>query len=136
MDQCNCIPMSISLRSAFMPHYFPHHSAAFACSKWLIILIVFRLAPLRVFVVIPALLYRFIHCPPFISFLSSLRVSLGILFSSLLGISLSSSCDLLSPFTHLFAPPSLYFSSFESAWAYCSARSWNLFPSLPFLSLL
>ena len=37
------------------------------------ILIVFRLASFRVFVVIPALLYRFIHCPPIylLSFLPS-----------------------------------------------------------------
>ena len=90
---------------------------------------------------------------PYLSFLSSLRVSLGILFSSLLGISLSSSFDHLSPLSliGLLLPfpsplpfstllslllPSLFFPSFESAWAYCSARSWEFFFSLLFISLL
>ena len=113
----------------------------------------FRLTSFRALFVFSTQLYRLLHCPSHISpFSPPFESAWGILFSSLLGISLSSSFDHLSPLSHslvgsslsllpflsrlslLFLSPSLYYLSFESAWAYCSARSWEFF-SLSALSL-
>ena len=146
--------MSILLHSAFMPHYFISSLRSFCLLK---VAHLFNCVSLNV---LSGFLCDFDSALsvtslslPYLSFLSSLRVSLGILFSSLLGISLSSSFDHLSPLSliGLLLPfpsplpfstllslllPSLFFPSFESAWAYCSARSWEFFFSLLFLSLL
>ena len=145
--------MSILLRSAFMPHYFIPPLRSFCLLKVAHLfncVSLTHLGPLRDF---DSALSVISLSLPYPSSLSSLRVSLGILFSSLLGISLSSSFDHLPPFTHWFAPPfpfsppfstllslllpSLFFPSFESAWAYCSARSRDFFSHLLFsLSLV
>ena len=154
LDHLNCITMSILLHSAFMPHYFISSLRSFCLLK---VAHLFNCVSLNI---LSGFLCDFDSALsvtslslPYLSFLSSLRVSLGILFSSLLGISLSSSFDPLCPLSliGLLLPfpsplpfstllslllPSLFFPSFESAWAYCSARSWEFFFSLLFLSLL
>ena len=126
--------MSILLHSAFMPHYFISSLRSFCLLK---VAHLFNCVSLNV---LSGSLCDFDSALsvtslslPYLSFLSSLRVS-------------------FSPLTHWFAPPfssplpfstllslllpSLFFPSFESAWAYCSARSWEFFLSLLFLSFL
>ena len=90
--------MSILLHSAFMPHYFISSLRSFCLLK---VAHLFNCVSLNI---LSGFLCDFDSALsvtslslPYLSFLSSLRVSLGILFSSLLGISLSSSFDHLSP---------------------------------------
>ena len=144
--------MSILLRSVFMPHSFIPSLRSFCLLK---VAHLFNCVSLTVLSGFLGDLYSALSVIslsfPYPSSLSSLRVSLGILFSSLLGISLSSSLDHLFPLAliGLFLPfpsplpfstllslllPSLFFPSFESAWAYCSARSLEFFSFLLFLS--
>ena len=120
--------MFISLHATLMSHHLLYHSAAFACSKWLIISNSLRCTFFLEFGVISDPRCRlfplsFLH---FFS-LSSFRVSLGILSSSLLGILLSvilPYCSLigfvLPALLSLLLDPlsscSFYLSSVESAW--------------------
>ena len=144
--------MSIWLRSVFMPHYFIPSLRSFCLLKVAHLFNCVSLTVLSGFLGdLDSALSVISLSFPYPSSLSSLRVSLGILFSSLLGISLSSSFDPLSPLSliGLLLPfpsplpfstllslllPSLFFPSFESAWAYCSARSLEFFSFLLFLS--
>ena len=145
--------MSIWSRLVFMPHYISPSLRSFCLLK------VAHLFDCVSLTVLSGLLGDLDSALSVISLsflfpssLYSLRVSLGILFSSLLGISLSSSSDPLSPLSliglllsfpsplpssTLLSPllPSLFFPSFESAWAYCSARSLAFSSFLLFLSL-
>ena len=145
--------MSIWSRSVFMPHYFIPSLRSFCLLKVAHLFNCVSLPVLSGFLGdLDSALSVISLSFPYPSFLSSLRVSLGILFSSLFGISLSSSFDPLSPLSlfGLLLPfpsplpfstllslrlPSLFFPSFESAWAYCSARSLEFFSFLLFLSL-
>ena len=129
-----------------MPHHLLSYSAAFACSRWLIISNSLRCTFFLELGVISDSRCRlfplsFLH---FFS-LSSFRVSLGILSSSLLGILLSiilPYCSLigfvlpalLSLLLGTLSSCSFYLSSVESAWTYCSARSPELYLFSVFLS--
>ena len=143
----NCITMFILLHATLMSHHLLYHSAAFACSKWLIFSNSLRCTFFRELGVISDFLCRlftlsFLH---FFS-LSSFRVSLGILSSSLLGILPSLILPSLVSLIR-FVPPSLLsflldtltscplcLSSVESAWTYCSARSPEFYLFSVFLS--
>ena len=145
--------MSIWSRSVFMPYYFIPSHRSFCLLKVAHLFNCVSLPVLSGFLGdLDSALSVISLSFPYPSPLSSLRVSLGILFSSLFGISLSSSFDPLSPLSlfGLLLPfpsplpfstllslrlPSLFFPSFESAWAYCSARSLEFFSFLLFLSL-
>ena len=137
--------MSILLRSVFIPHYFIPSFRRFCLLKVAHLFNCVSLTILSDFLGdLDSALSVISLSFPYPSSLSSLQVSLRILFSSLLGISLSSSFDRLSPlsliglllpfpsplpFSNLLSLllPSLFFPSLESAWACCSARSLDFF---------
>ena len=143
VDYLNCFTLSILLHAASMS---PHFTLSFRSFCLLKVAHLFKIASLCALLgplcdlgsALSVLSLSFLHS----FFLSSLRVRLGILSSSLLEI--SPSFDLLFPVSPPFPSPSfldtltscsLSLTSFESAWTYCSARSLQLYLYLPILLL-